>query len=45
MFSDTLSVSELSAWRWLQSVITNFLGNTQSTEYEKEGDKLLKLLN
>ena len=38
MFSDTLSVPELSAWRLLMSAITNFLGNKQGTECEIEND-------
>ena len=42
MFDDALSTAELSAWRWLKSVITNFLGNNRSAEYEKEVDELLK---
>ena len=42
MFDDALSAAELSAWRSLKSVITNFLGNNRSAEYEKEVDKLLK---
>ena len=42
MFDDALSTAELSAWRWLKSVITNFLGNNRSAEYEKEVNKHLK---
>ena len=42
MFDDALSAAELSAWRSLKSVITNFLGNNRSAEYEKEVDELLK---
>ena len=42
MFDDALSTAELSAWRWLKSVITNFLGNNRSAEYEKEVNELLK---
>ena len=42
MFDDALSAAELSAWRSLKSVITNFLGNNRSAEYEKEVNKLLK---
>ena len=42
MFNDALSAAELSAWRSLKSVITNFLGNKRNAEYEKEVDELLK---
>ena len=42
MFDDVLSAAELSAWQLLKSVITNFLGNNWSAEYEKEVDELLK---
>ena len=42
MFDDALSAVELSAWRSLKSVITNFLGNNRSAKYEKEIDELLK---
>ena len=42
IFDDALSAAELSAWRLLKSVITNFLGNNRSAEHEKEVGKLLK---
>ena len=42
MFDDALNAAELSAWRSLKSVITNFLGNNWNAEYEKEVEKLLK---
>ena len=42
IFDDALSTAELSAWRSLKSVITNFLGNNWSAEYEKKVDELLK---
>ena len=41
-FNDALSAVELSAWRSLKSVITNFLRNHWSAEYEKEVDELLR---
>ena len=42
MFDKVLSKAELSAWQSLKSVVTNFLGNHKSTEYEKEIEDLLK---
>ena len=36
MFDDALSAVERSAWRLLKSVISDFLGNNRSAEYEKE---------
>ena len=39
---EALSEAELSTWKSLKSVVTNFLGNCQSVEYEKEIEKLLK---
>ena len=41
-FDDALSAVELSAWPSLKSVITNFLRNHWSAEYEKEVDDLLR---
>ena len=38
MFDDALSAAELSAWRSLKSVITNFLGNNRSAEL-REGSR------
>ena len=29
---ETLSVGDLSAWQFLKSVVTNFLGNHRSSE-------------
>ena len=42
VFDDALSAVELSAWRLLKSVISDFLGNNRSAEYEKEVNKPLK---
>ena len=42
MFDDALNAVELSAWRSLKSVISDFLGNNRSAEYEKEVDEPLK---
>ena len=42
MFDEALSEAELSAWRSLKSVVTNFLGNHWSAEYKKEIEELLK---
>ena len=42
MFDEALSKAELPAWQSLKSVVTNFLGNHHSAEYEKEIVKLQK---
>ena len=42
MFNETYSEDELSAWQSQKSVVTNFLGNLRSVEYEKEIAELLK---
>ena len=42
MFDQTLSKDELSAWQSLKLVVTIFLGNHQSAEYEKEIKEVLK---
>ena len=42
MFDETLSKAEQSTWQSLRSVVTNFLGNQQRAEYEKEIEELLK---
>ena len=36
MFDEALNEAEQSTWRSLKSVVTNFLENHQSVEYEKE---------
>ena len=41
-FDDALSATELSAWGYLKSVITKFLGKNRCEKYEKEVDELLK---
>ena len=42
MFGEALSEAELSAWQSLKSVVTNFLRNHWSAEYEKEIEEPLK---
>ena len=42
MFDEVLSKAELSVWQSLKSVVTNFLRNHWSVEYEKEIEELLK---
>ena len=42
ILDEALSEAELSAWQSLKSVVTNFLGNHWSTEYEKEIEDILK---
>ena len=42
MFDEALSNAELSTWKLLKSVVTNFLRNHQSAEYEKEIEEPLK---
>lgn len=37
-----ITEAELSAWQTLKSVVTNFLANHWSAEYEKEIEELLK---
>ena len=44
MFDEPLTEAELSIWQSLKSVHTNFLGNCQSVEDEKEIEELLKSL-
>ena len=43
IFDEALSEAKLSAWPSLKSVVTHFLGNHQSAEYEKEIEELLKI--
>ena len=42
MFDGALNAVEIAAWQSLKSVITNFLGNRRSPQYEREVDVLLK---
>ena len=42
MLDEALSEAKLFAWQSLKSVVTNFLGNYRSIEYEKEIEDLLK---
>ena len=42
VFDKGLSEAELSIWQSLKTIVTNFLGNHRSTEYEKEIEELLK---
>ena len=42
MFDEALTKAELSASQSLKSVVTNFLGNYQNAEYEKEIEELQK---
>ena len=42
MFDEALIEAELSTWQSLKPVVTNFLGNHRSAEYEKEIEKPLK---
>ena len=41
MFDKALSKAKLSDWQSLKSVVTNFLGNHWSVEYEKKIEELL----
>ena len=41
MFDKALSKAELSTWQSLKSIVTNFLGSHQSTEYEKGIEEFL----
>ena len=45
MFDEALSEAGLSARHSLKSIITNFLGNQLSAEYEKEIEELQKSLH
>ena len=40
LFDEALSEAELSAWQSLKSVVTNFMGNYRSVEYEKGMEEL-----
>ena len=42
IFDEALSKTELSVRQALKSVVTNFLGNHWSAQYEKEIERLLK---
>ena len=42
IFDEILSDAELSTWQLLKSVVTNFLGNHWSVEYENKIEELLK---
>ena len=42
MFDRVLSKAKLFTWRSLKSVVTNFLKNLGSAEYEKETEEQLK---
>lgn len=42
LFNKALSEAELSAWQTLKSVVTNFLANHWSAEYETEIEEMLK---
>ena len=40
MFDEASSDVELSAWQWLKSEFTNFLGNHRGADYEKKIEEL-----
>ena len=42
MSDESLSAAKLSAWQSPKSVVTNFLGNHRSSEYENEIEELQK---
>ena len=42
MFDEEPREAKLFAWPSLKSIVTNFLGNHRSTEYENEIEQLLK---
>ena len=41
MFGEAQSKTELSAWKSLKSVVTNFQGNHRSTDYEKDTEEFV----